>query len=364
MATNVPIFPPKPDGTAPRTVGIATAAPVRGTKQWVSMGKLANYVGGRGSTLVATNNPRATIPLDGNTHTFRYYVWQSAQTARRIWVVWLEWDTAGAGYIDFTNNPTISLNGATADEVRVTWGADDGAFYAGFVPVILVEDITSPSGGEQEVTIAITNVVGSQTDIAVRGIACYEMPRPEIEQGTTEYGVDWSTSLPGQPIQEQTAASTLGQSVGGVRAFVANRLDEAGRRCALFHWAVDTSQAFTGAGTAMFDNEDEMPLLARNRLPTDTTRTVTAAVYVRASDGTTDGNIVLTTTGSGNSVSLPVSGTSWGWVTGTLDVDAEDLSASDGRRSSRFDQIDVVLARANGTGTLQVAGISIGEHEL
>ena len=48
------------------------------------------------------------------------------------------------------------------------------------------------------------------------------------------------------------------------------------------------------------------------------------------------------------------------WLSGDLDVDCEDLSVSDGRRSARYDKCTIEFYRVSGANSVYVESISIG----
>lgn len=214
----------------------------------------------------------------------------------------------------------------------------------------------SPRGayGTTPITIDL-DIVAPVVDITVESIAVYEIPRARIEQTALAGGVDMVALAAGQPI---TAAS-----VDALRD--ATNDDTFGARTLAFH-AVPYSDgsgtittyatSSTSATYAAVRGGNGVPVLARKKRTTDTTRTVKARCFAWIS-GTATGEFRVTSSKHGSSSAVTITGApAWSSEITDLVVDCEDLTDAVGLQGGTFDELTCEVRRASGTGTVYVAG--------
>jgi hypothetical protein len=305
---------------------IASGGSVRGS-YWAQTARALNYLLGGTS--------RALIPWchvensDAGACTLRFKIWPSYQATHRIWMVRL-YGTAAESFT-FTDPSS---------------GTSD-VFVSGTTTLGHVETISSRTDAETSIALTYT----ATDDTQVLAIACFEIGRPSLALNTSDYGIDVGTFRGGAPIFEAT-----GLSFGALH----DSLEEArGFRRKLFDWAgarpFDALEINSGSPTALLSYD--LPCLDRQLYRNETQVEITIWIYTRSSSGTT-GNVVFTLT-NGDSVTISVPASDAGtWRSGTVSVDAEDLSTSDGRRSNRFDQCAVTGVRTGGSGSVFIDAIS------
>lgn len=318
---------------------IVIADPVA-AREWGPMGHALNYLLGRGSTLVPWHCPNDTLVASA-TGTYRYTIWPRRACSHRLWLVALK-VASGFASVTFTD----PSGGASTWDVAIR---STGAVKT----FVHVETVSSPTSSETTIAPTIAVASGS-SDTQVLGVACFEVPRLALPGDATELGVDVSTLLTDTPIYNDT-----GVSIGGLSALLDDARDIA-QRSSIFAWAVTSAGAFsTTSGTAVDIFNGNVSALGRSLYNGDTVRTVEARAYVRA--GATTAGTVQLAMASGDTLNLSIpSGSSGEWVTGQIDVHAEDLSAADGRRSSTWDEIGAKLVRTSGANSVYIESLILG----
>ncbi|MCU0675635.1 MAG: hypothetical protein MUE69_22945 [Myxococcota bacterium] len=306
---------------------IVAGAPVAST-DWQRAAAVQNWVAGRGRQVIPTFCPDVPdLEAPSNTYRFALYVLPSY--------------------------PTIDL-------VAMVSRSDVVSVLPGVVqtpsPVALSASPRSSYG---------TTAIQVQLDVAVdvrdeeiHSIAVYEIPRARIEQTASAGGIDTSALGAGQPI---TIAS-----VDALRDAVAD--DTFGARVLAAHavpWSKDggsTSSteyatASTSATYAAVVGGSGVPVLARKKRTTDTTRTVKARCYGWVT-GATTGQFRVTSSSQGSSSAVSFTNTTPAWSSEITDllVDCEDLSTATGLQSATWDELTVESRRSAGAGNVYVAG--------
>lgn len=303
--------------------GIVAGAPVAST-DWQRAAAVQNWIAGRGRQNIPTFKPEHGA--NKNT-TFRYalYILPSYSAIDLVAMV------------------------ATKQAIAV---ALPGSIEAP-TPVALS---ASPRGAYSSSAITIDlDVVAPVTDITVESIAVYEIPRAQLEQTALAGGVDTTALAAGQPI---TIAS-----VDAIRDATAD--DTFGARALAFHAVPysDGSSTITTYATSSMSatyaavvGGNGVPVLARKKRTSDTTRTVKARCYAWIS-GTATGEFRVTSSVNGSSSAVTITGSpAWSSEITDLVVDCEDLTTADGLQGGVFDELTCEVRRASGTGTVYVAG--------
>jgi len=303
----------------------------------IQLANLANWLRGSGAQIVASSCTGYTV-ASGTTRIFRYRVKPRSSAIQRIWVFTML--TAGTVVVTATVKSPATTGTAQAFRVPAARG--------GRVPFIYTQDLAAKTSTEAEVNFEI---VAAGADIIVEGVACYEQTRAALNKDSTDLGVDVETVRPGQPIR-----GTNYESIEGIHDLVTTA---DARRVAIFNWAVPEEGAVTRT-TASYQTLFDLavPVLAPLLTNGATTGTVYWSAYAKVAAGA-GGQVKITTDGSAVSDPVTVSGTSFAWTTArAISIDCDDMTAADGRRSTRFDGLQVEY-QGDGTNLLSLAGVSV-----
>lgn len=334
LGTTVPFFPPYIGAE-----GVWSGRPVRGgNAQWRGWALACNSLLGRGGTLIP--HARCFTEIDQNATTTLHFVVSPRYAARRrVWAMTYGVTTAFAPCLIRFTDPS----GGTSD-------ATISAASSATVTHYHTEDVAD---------VTATNLAPTWTEVSDVGapklltVACFEMPRPEIAQDALEYGVNVDSFGQGRSVY-----TTTGVGPGALVTSVSQAWDLAPRN-GLFHWArgqVDFLSMSSGSWTPVFAGS---PILrGRKATTTSTTKTVNAQVRVSSGAGTT--GTVRMTMASGAVVTFAISSAmAEAWVDNEIDIDCDDLSTADGRRSSRLDTCLFEWQRTGGANSINLHGISI-----
>lgn len=325
--------------------GVYSAKPVRGgATQWAAYAQAANHLLGRGGALIPQALCRATLDQNSTT-SLRFKVWPRYACRRRLWI-----STYHVNAI--VNNVKVRFTDPSAGTSDTTFSV---AATTQRFQHVHVEDVATPASTVTEVVPGWAEI-NDKTPVTIECVACYEIPRTELTLDANEYGVDLTSCYASRPIYTAT-----GKGPGAVSTAV-QQAETIAQRAGLFHFARSTNYApgTTSAAYAPVFLADSVPVFLGRKLYTlSTVRTL--QVHCRASSGAaTSGNIRFTMT-NGDSLVLAVTlNMAASWLSGELDVDCEDLSVSDGRRSARYDKCTIEWQRTAGASTVNIESISIG----
>jgi hypothetical protein len=340
------IVPPVRNGI---TLGdIRTGAAVRSiTAQDTAL--LYNHVLARGTQVVpahlGTTDP---ITVAGGEH---IYAWrfrrQLAAVQRVAFITMRAVSPGGACTVEFPS-------GSTGVQVPVS------SERSTVVAVEFTEELATQSITEETLFLALTPKV---QNIVVESIAIVDAPRATMGTGVdiaNELGTNHFLSRAGQPVVASAFANMEpAQDVFNI-----------GRRVSVIQWAVPydvggaTSTAFAvnvTSGSFADIWEDGIPCLMRKWGRNDTTGQVKAKFVAWVTGGT--GTIRLNSSVNGASSDVPVTNTSPQVTTQTdLFIDAEDLTAADGRKSSTWELMDV-QGKITSDDVLYIASACIWEDD-
>lgn len=307
---------------------------------WSGLGGLANFCNGHGGMLIPWTAVGRTITI-GNTEVFHFYVAPKTQAVQRIWVVTMR---------------TVAAIGVTADVVA------GGASTVAGVPLfnsrewrrnalVFFEDLSAKTNTVGDTTLSVTANAGS---VIVESVCMYEQTRGILDQDATDYGVDITSLRPRQPI-----ADFANESIGGVTDGYKN-MDA--RRAGFFHWPTPTSVSIQATTTAPADCfPTAIPMHPAIPTTTDTTASVTVAVFATSSDGSGKVDFVPSDSGAGTTtVDVTTTAASgYAWHTGSLSLNTEDLTTADGRRGASWEGVQIRAYVTNAAHTVNIAGFSI-----
>lgn len=340
----------------PSRSGVASGKPVR-AQQWSPLGDACNYLRGHSRVLV----PHTTLDNAIGASTTRTYTvpMQIATWMRHLaWHIRLRSTTAVATVV-FTDP-----SGGTVTYTVAPLDADAGPRLSSRVHI---ETLSTPVTGSdylatpRTITIQRTDAGGGSVFVDSLGVTA--LSRETLDYSAADLGVDVDTLR-----SEYAIVAEDYKSVRGITQVIAEQDDTTlqGIDRALFFWTRPQGQgvSVTSAWAAVFV---EGPVVqASHRYLNETLR----RVYCGATGKVTTAGDTLEvrfTAASGDTVTETLTATTSGtWGTpAELDVYAEDLSTSDGRRSST-DEIVTIEARVTGAGpkTGSLEGLVIYESRI
>ena len=308
--------------------------------------RLNNWILARGGQLVPATVVNPMIASDSQTLHFSLY--PRAYAKHRAWIV--------------GGRPT----GTTPFQVTITAGGSSSTFTftaeRPTQPQFHLAVVASPNDTVHETSITLACPAGSGSGF-VDSVACFEVPRP-ILSPEEDLVTSEEMFAEGRPIGAGVTA--LVQNIHDTGPVVTTSHSAVNRRNGIFYWSVPTSAAFSTTSTTYVNIFDLLKPPALAAYTTDVEERINFRVYARSMGGSTASFRVETT--SGNAQTRSIGGTGvWEWwssgiAASSVDVDAEDLSATDGRRSSRWDELTFQVKASSGF-TVEVAAISIGRHK-
>ena len=345
MAAIVPVGHP---GALPVTA-IKSGLPVLGTDH-SGVCRLIHWATGRGMMVIPAYSPGNTIAAAAN-GTYNFRVKPRAQSIQRVWAI-----TIRSG--STTRNTTVAVkvpSTAGSTTATVTAGGDRERLST----FLIVEDRAAQNDTEETLSINLAVTVES---CVVESIACWDMPRAELALNTTDDGVDLLTTQYRAPIFDG-----VNKSIGGEADAVVAAL--ATCRRVLMQWALPatTTEARSTSSTSYVSalGGGTSIVLARKLYRSSTTGTLSAKIYARTADTSDIGDVRFTTTsGASATINLPTgSHANFAWFGSplTFQADCEDLTVSDGRRSTRWDLLTVEFKVTDASDVLYLASISVWE---
>lgn len=342
----------------PARTGIASGKAIR-AHQLRSIGEGLVYLRGHSRVLIPATAVDTALPAS-TTHTYTLPV------QRASWMRHLEWrialrSTSAVATVVFTDpssgTSTHTVIPSDADVLpRVTWRTH----------IETLSGTTDTGDDATARTFTLQRTDAGAGSVYVDGIQCTAVGRAALEFDADDAPVDTATIVADWPI----ASGIDYTSLGGVVEMMRDQDTTTGHGYTdrhLFAWARPQGQglAVTSSWAAVFG---EGPCVqASHRYIGETLR----RVYVMATGKVTASGDTLEvrfTAASGDTATATLTATSSGtWSTSTtaLDVYAEDLSTTDGRRSST-DEIITIEARVTGAGvkTGSLEGLCIYESRV
>jgi len=329
---------------SPSPAAVKNGATVAGN-DWTAAAGAYNGILGGDSALIPYHVPHVSIAASG-TQAFSYTIWPRYQATHRLWVVSAQ-VASGLGSFTFTD----PSGGSSTVSVSSTGSGRAFLFY---------ETISSRSSAERQASAAISVAAGSST-VIVYGIGCWEIPRSDLAVGSTnprtaDAGEVIETLAPGFNIDDSTTGTSLGSIPRGL-----DSLRYHARRTGLF-----AAAPFASSTSSTFANVLQAPpeVLARKLYAESTQGIMQIGAVVRSSDSSTSGEVkVSMASGASIIIPIPAGAVSGAVMRDQIAIDCEDLSTSDGRRSSRSDLVTIQLRRSSGAGTVYLDCINGGEAD-
>lgn len=346
----VPIFAPN---LYPHIARIGSGKPVL-ANTWQSAAKMANWVAGRGCTLVSGTGG---ILGAGVTHTFRYWVYDDDWHSTRCWVITLAKSQMamyawGASDICFG---TIVVNGNTH---RFSFSGPPACIYLPENYTVTRGDPTAHAG--EEVTCVITPDAASGT-VELMSLQLVEVPKLLLD----DEGAKDDTIGALKPIYDNTSgdANASVAGVGQTMEFART----ISRRGGMFAWSDGGVGAVTRTAGTFADLFPIYPALQTRNTTEDAAavRAVKVHVYAKVSGGAS--GEVKFTMDSGDTLTLTVTSATGAWVSGTVDVSVDVATATNGGtyRSGGVDgdrdECQVEYRISAGAGTLTVYAVCIND---
>ncbi len=326
MTARVPHFKPELGGFD----DMRSSEPVSGS-DWSTLGYLANWQNGRGGQCIPWCAVGHEVASGGSaTLTFRHA--SKVQTVARVWSLNLLSDTDGA-------TATITINGTNVGTVTPPRTRSERRSSYTFV-----EERSSQVSSTTTSTVVVAATGG---DILIESLGAYDDARRTLARDSTDYGVDVTTLAARQPI-----VAFDYQSIKGV---CDAEKSLSSRRLGHFAWGVPTSAAISPGSTsftALFD----LPVTVQSAIDgANTTENHAVMVYSRVTGGT--GQVRVVSAQASDTATISITRTSFGWDTDDIEIETEDLSAANGRRSG---EETLTISAADPSGqTLSIAAILV-----
>lgn len=338
----------------PSEAAVRCAAPVS-ARTWQNVAQNVNYALGHGMQVVPLHTPQTgsmSVPKNSNRE-FHFRVEPRAQAMARVWSIVAQPSGVGRGQY------TITAPAGTGTSV-VAYASDRDTMS----PVTYVEYLSAQSAAETDLSIriAVANAAADQ-DLQVLAIGCFEIPRSQLAQNATDYGVDIETLGHRQPIYDATSAYV---SVSGVSSSLYQARQSCRRSFLQQSYGSDTTTAWSTTSTSYADvTEGAVPMLNRYLYNGDNQRPARFKVYARHSAGGVSCSVRLTMSSSaGTTTATFTPGTSFAWwpaSAASIDIDAEDMDDSDGIRSGVFDNARIEAKLDSASGTFYIGAVSVWE---
>lgn len=342
MANFVKVFPPRvPDSS------IKSGLLVR-SSDWSDIAQYHNWLTGRGGQLICGCAPNLAVG-SGATDTFRFYVRPRHAHWHRLWYIWV---------LPVVSDSRVSVKSilplaGSAQVYRVSSENQSKLLKYSFAN-------SSPNETEAEAAIEIAVATGGA--IRVHNIACFEVPRVQLDALATDYGANENTVQRGNIIYDGEADLRSATGIVHVAEHVGGkRTGNAMLRRHGYFWSVDDSDAKQTSLTSFQNMQSTAKPQLLGRIYNSGQTAKRYKVRVRATNSgpvETGGQVKFTMT-SGATATITVSSTSFAWTSAVdLQPDCEDLAASDGRRSSRHDEVTIQF-KAEAGKSISVSAIAI-----
>lgn len=325
----------------PSSAPLVAGAPVSSLLTWHPAAAGTNWLNGTGAQLI----PAAAIVLSKSSTTtnvqFRFRTYTRAQAIERIWAIQLQstTTTGAAGTINVNSYGDMNVDVPAVGIVNA--------------PFLYREVLSSQAAARTDHIVKVSSTGGKS--VQVMSISCWEQWRTYLAESSNDNGVNEQSIRPRERVYVGNYPTTADSATAVYDAMLAADA----RRSGLFHFGVPDTNAAARSGAYQSVLGLPAPILTRKLTSGQTTGTVYWSAYAKVSGGS--GDIKVTTTHSGVSDSVNITNTSYAWTTPrAISVDCEDLSAGDGRQSSTWDELDVLI-QGNGGQTLSLVACSVYE---
>lgn len=314
MSRLVPHMRPEMDDLIRSTVPVSQ-------EHWATLGGLANFCQGHGGHQIPWTAIGYTT-VGGTSDIFNFRFRPKPSTVARVWRFNLRAEGTGAV-------ATVTCGSATAVDI-----SPPTAIEARRESYTVVETLSAKPTAAVDVGGAGITVAAAGGDIVLESVSMYESTRKVLDEDTKDYGVDLASLRSRQPIADLSY-----QSIGGVCDAYKN-IDA---RRSFFHYSTPDSDPLL-PGSTSDTNLFALPIPCAPAIPTtgDTTAAVLCVARAKVTGGT--GTVKFVGSESGNTLTLNVTATSFGWVTGSLTIETEDLAVTDGRQSNAWEMITINAA--------------------
>lgn len=323
---------------------ILVGQPVR-AMTWAQAAHAVNWLSAAGSHCIPKFFGGEATVAAGSTATYHVQLVQTPQAKYRMWDVAYYADVTPGDFAMTFTDPSGTPHDISGRSQVATADIED------LVEKPVLETIATRTGGIVPATFSFTSGASSTKTACIYTISCFELPRGALQCDAQDLGIAVESILgadaPG-PILDGDAYTSLGAVVQGHYApFKAQPRVQ-------FVWAEPAGQGISTTSATFVPLFEEGPVCLGTKLyRTSTTIAMTVYAYVRTGAATTGELRVTMTSGGTVTIAIPTS-TTGAWVTGTVDIDCEDMTAADGRRAGRDDIATVEVRRVSGAGTVAV----------
>jgi hypothetical protein len=319
--------------------------PVR-APEWRSIGQLLNTTRAKNRCVL----PMTRIDVAGavgisSTLTIPVCLFSSKSCTQRVWTIsGINSSGGGPAIVTFTD----PSGGAVARDVLA-------APQDPFVTIEHLETRSSVVEGPETLTVSISVAALSSKTFTPAFISCYEIPAPSLSNAD-DLGFDSDTLAAGLGIRSGAAAFSL-EPIAARMTLATNALKL--QRRILMH-ALSPGAVSTTSGSYIVAYPNKHAVNACKLYSSDTVTPCRVYAYVRAG-ASTAGNVRITNAVGTTLVLAIPSGTAGGWINGTLNFSAEDVTQPDGRRGAAYESATIEIQRTSGANSVFLDAVAIAD---
>lgn len=327
---------------------IRAAHPVRGPGQWERLAAAANWLRGRGGTLVGANGVNVSIG-PGDSPTFMYRAWPRAEHATRLWIIGIS--TVGDG----SAKGTISI---TAPSTAITRDFAIATSDTRLIEFPIIHTIDAATDVPETVAVQVATDSNSESSIVVQSISCHEVPRVQLGEGE---GAELSSLYANRQIYEHATRN----DDRGLEAVArhARYAKQVARKNHLFSWYYPTG--VTSTSGSLVDLFPLYPFVCARLLESaNTSRNIVWNAYALVTGGTATGEVAVTTAAGTTTMAVTSTGATW-HADHTSSIETEDPTrwATDGGiRGGTRDTMQIQI-RQTGATSITIFGFCAAEAD-
>lgn len=336
--------------TEPAISDIIVSGPGRG-RTWREATSLYHWIRAHGMQIIPAHYPGIYLTT-ATPQSVYYRMAPQGQAIARMWVIVLrQEEPSGAAaaaevQVNFpsgavaTYRPTV-LTGLALDAPRI------------FYEPLALADKTSV---RTDLALSFERKTGS-TAVTVECVSCFEVPRAVLTQDASDLGIDLETLRPGQPVFDIANESF---------AALVRNLAATWPRRSLLQQSFPEIEVDSSSWTDLFVLP--IPVLPHKGQRNDSTLACKWDIRARVEDGTTNGELRITTGRSANQRTLPIGlgETAHAWLgEDDITLDAETTAVDDGLPgASDFETVQFAGRRTAGSGRLFIQSVAVWEPDV
>lgn len=324
------------------------------SRTWVDAARLHQWLVGRPVTLVPSFRP-ATQALSKGESERHYFRFEGRAIDLRYLLRLVIYENGASVFKPYS---VVVPIGGTRYDNRV-------AFDPEAVPpaeYVIAYDLDAATALETEFSFRWGDIDDVGSDPRIMSVSVETAPRTSLTDNATEFGIERLDFFPRQPITVSDLGKVLARN---------NEVRAASRRVGQWHHSWGDLNPKSTTSTSLVDAVASGTFVLNRKLWTDDDyRVLHCRVIAYTSDSTTTGEVVISASETGDSVTINIPAAGGGveqwapvpWSSpAELFVQVEDPTQSDGLPGGAADEITVQFRRTAGSGTVYLVGISMWE---